>query len=148
MDIILKQDLDNLGYADEIVKVRPGYARNFLIPNGLAIIANEENRKVLAETMKQRAHKAQKIKGGAEEQAKKLEAMVIKIGAKVGESGKIYGSVNALQLADALSKLGVEVDRKKIHLDSEHIKTLGTYSAIVNLHKDVKAKVNFEVVAE
>ena len=89
MDIILKQDLDNLGYADEIVKVRPGYARNFLIPNGLAIIANEENRKVLAETMKQRAHKAQKIKGGAEEQAKKLEAMVIKIGAKVGESGKI-----------------------------------------------------------
>ena len=148
MDIILKQDLDNLGYADEIVKVRPGYARNFLIPNGLAIIANEENRKVLAETMKQRAHKAQKIKGGAEEQAKKLEAMVIKIGAKVGESGKIYGSVNALQLADALSKLGVEIDRKKIHLDSDHIKTLGTYSAVVNLHKDVKAKVNFEVVAE
>ena len=148
MDIILKQDIDNLGYADEIGKVCPGYARNFLIPNGLAIIANEENRKVLAETMKQRAHKAQKIKGGAEEQAKKLEAMVIKIGAKVGESGKIYGSVNALQLADALSKLGVEVDRKKIHLDSEHIKTLGTYSAVVNLHKDVKAKVNFEVVAE
>ena len=148
MDIILKQDLDNLGYADEIVKVRPGYARNFLIPNGLAIIANEENRKVLAETMKQRAHKAQKIKGGAEEQAKKLEAMVIKIGAKVGESGKIYGSVNAPQLADALSKLGVEVDRKKIHLDSDHIKTLGTYTAMVNLHKDVKAKVNFEVVAE
>ena len=148
MDIILKQDLDNLGYADEIVKVRPGYARNFLIPNGLAIIANEENRKVLAETMKQRAHKAQKIKGGAEEQAKKLEGMVIKIGAKVGESGKIYGSVNALQLADALSKLGVEVDRKKIHLDSEHIKTLGEYHAVVNLHKDVKAKVTFEVVAE
>ena len=148
MDIILKQDLDNLGYADEIVKVRPGYARNFLIPNGLAIIANEENRKVLAETMKQRAHKAQKIKGGAEEQAKKLEAMVIKIGAKVGESGKIYGSVNALQLADALSKLGVVVDRKKIHLDSDHIKTLGVYTAMVNLHKDVKAKVNFEVVAE
>lgn len=148
MDIILKQDLDNLGYADEIVKVRPGYARNFLIPNGLGIIANVENRKVLAETMKQRAHKAQKIKGGAEEQAKTLEAMVIKIGAKVGESGKIYGSVNALQLADALSKHGVIVDRKKIHLDSEHIKTLGMYTAIVNLHKDVKAKVNFEVVAE
>lgn len=148
MDIILKQDLDNLGYADEIVKVRPGYARNFLIPNGLAIIASEENRKVLAETMKQRAHKAQKIKGDAEAQAKQLEAMVIKIGAKVGESGKIYGSVNALQLADALSKHGVIVDRKKIHLDSDHIKSLGTYTAIVNLHKDVKAKVNFEVVAE
>ena len=148
MDIILKQDLDNLGYSDEIVKVRPGYARNYLIPNGLAIIANEENRKVLAETLKQRAHKAQKIKGSAEEQAKILEATVIKIGAKVGESGKIYGSVNALQLADALSKLGVIVDRKKISLDSDHIKSLGMYTAIVNLHKDVKAKVNFEVIAE
>lgn len=148
MDIILKQDLDNLGYADEIVKVRPGYARNFLFPRGYATIASEQNRKVLAETMKQRAHKAQKIRGDAEAVAKQLEAMVIKIGAKVGESGKIYGSVNALQLADALSKHGVIVDRKKIHLDSEHIKALGLYTAVVNLHKDVKAKVNFEVIAE
>ncbi len=148
MDIILKQDLDNLGYADEIVKVRPGYARNFLIPRGYATIASEQNRKVLAETMKQRSHKAQKIRGDAEAVAKQLEAMVIKIGAKVGESGKIYGSVNALQLADALSKHGVIVDRKKIHLDSEHIKALGLYTAVVNLHKDVKAKVNFEVIAE
>jgi large subunit ribosomal protein L9 len=148
MEIILKQDLDNLGYADEIVKVRPGYARNYLIPRGFATIANEENRKVLAETMKQRAHKAQKLRGDAEAVAKQLEAMTIKIGAKVGESGKIYGSVNALQLADALSKHGVNVDRKKIHLDSEHIKALGVYTAVVNLHKDVKAKVNFEVIAE
>ena len=148
MQIILKQDLDNLGYADEIVKVRPGYARNYLIPRGFATIANEENRKVLAETMKQRAHKAQKLRGDAESVAKQLEAMTIKIGAKVGESGKIYGSVNALQLADALSKHGVVVDRKKIHLDSEHIKALGVYTAVVNLHKDVKAKVNFEVIAE
>jgi large subunit ribosomal protein L9 len=148
MEIILKQDMDNLGYADEIVKVRPGYARNFLIPNGLAIIASESNRKVLAETQKQRAHKAQKIKGDAESVAKQLEAMTLKIGAKVGESGKIYGSVNALQLADVLSKHGVNVDRKKIHLDAEHIKSPGTYTAIVNLHKDVKAKVTFEVVAE
>lgn len=148
MHIILKQDVDNLGYADEVVKVRPGYARNFLIPRGLAIIANEENKKVLAETMKQRAHKAQKIKGDAEAVAKQLESMTLKIGAKVGESGKIYGSVTALQLADALSKHGVNVDRKKIHLDSDHIKALGTYTAVVNLHKDVKAKVNFEVIAE
>ncbi len=148
MEIILKQDLDNLGYADEIVKVKSGYARNFLFPRGLASIANEENRKVLAETMKQRAHKAQKIRGDAEAVAKQLEAMVIKLGAKVGESGKIYGSVNALQLADALSKHGVIVDRKKIHLDADHIKALGMYTAIVNLHKDVKAKVNFEVIAE
>ncbi|HNP99392.1 MAG TPA: 50S ribosomal protein L9 [Bacteroidia bacterium] len=148
MEVILKQDMDNLGYADEIVKVRPGYARNYLIPRSLAIIANEENRKVLAETQKQRAHKAQKIKGDAESVAKQLESITLKIGAKVGESGKIYGSVTALQLADALSKHGVIVDRKKIHLDTEHIKSLGAYSAVVNLHKDVKAKVNFEVIAE
>jgi len=148
MEIILKQDMDNLGYADEIVKVRPGYARNFLIPRGIAVIANEANRKMLAETMKQRSHKAAKIKGDAESVAKQLEAMTLSIGAKVGDSGKIYGSVTALQLADALAKHGVNVDRKKIHLDTEHIKALGTYTATVNLHKDVKAKVNFEVVAE
>jgi large subunit ribosomal protein L9 len=148
MEIILKQDMDNLGYADEIVKVRPGYARNYLIPNGLATIANETNRKVLAETQKQRAHKAQKIKGDAESVLKQLEALTLKIGAKVGESGKIYGSVTALQIADALAKHDVIVDRKKIHLDTDHIKSLGTYTATVNLHKDVKAKVNFEVIAE
>jgi len=148
MEIILKQDMDNLGYADEIVKVRPGYARNYLIPNGLATIANETNRKVLAETQKQRAHKAQKIKGDAESVLKQLEALTLKIGAKVGESGKIYGSVTALQIADALAKHDVIVDRKKIHLDTDRIKSLGTYTATVNLHKDVKAKVNFEVIAE
>ena len=106
------------------------------------------NKKMLAETQKQRAHKAQKIKGDAESVAKQLEAVTLKIGAKVGESGKIFGSVNALQIADALSKLGVNVDRKKIHLDTEHIKALGNYTATVNLHKDIKAKVNFEVIAE
>lgn len=148
MEVILKQDMDNLGYADEVVKVRPGYARNYLIPRGLAIIASETNKKVLTETQKQRAHKAQKIKGDAESVAKQLEAITLKIGAKVGESGKIYGSVTALQIADALSKHDVIVDRKKIHLDTDHIKSLGTYTATVNLHKDVKAKVNFEVVAE
>ena len=148
MEVILKQDMDNLGYADEIVKVRPGYARNYLIPNGLAIIANETNKKVLTETQKQRAHKAQKIKGDAESVAKQLEKLALKIGAKVGESGKIYGSVTALQIADALAKHDVVVDRKKIHLDTDHIKTLGNYTATVNLHKDVKAKVSFEVIAE
>jgi large subunit ribosomal protein L9 len=148
MEVILKQDMDNLGYADEIVKVRSGYARNYLIPNGLATIATESNRKMLAETQKQRAHKAQKIKGDAESILKQVEALTLKIGAKVGESGKIYGSVTALQIADALAKHDVIVDRKKIHLDTDHIKTLGAYTATVNLHKDVKAKVNFEVVAE
>ena len=148
MEVILKQDLDNLGYADEIVKVKAGYARNFLIPRGLAIIANESNKKVMAETVKQRAHKAQKIKGDAEAIAKQLEAMTLKIGAKVGESGKIYGSVTALQIADALSKHGVNVERKKITLPEEHIKATGTYTATVSLHKDIKAKITFEVVAE
>ena len=148
MEVILKQDLDNLGYADEIVKVKAGYARNYLIPRGLATIASETNRKVLAETMKQRAHKAQKIKGDAEQVAKQLENITLKIGMKAGESGKIYGSVTSLQVADALSKLGVNVDRKRIKLEGDHIKTLGTYSAIVNLHKDIKVKMNFEVVAE
>jgi large subunit ribosomal protein L9 len=148
MEVILKQDLDNLGYADEIVKVKSGYARNFLIPRGLATIASEPNRKMLAETVKQRAHKAAKLKGDAESVGKQLEAMTLKIGAKVGESGKIYGSVTALQIADALSKLGVTVDRKKIHIDGEHIKALGNYTATVNLHKDLKVKVNFEVIAE
>jgi large subunit ribosomal protein L9 len=148
MEVILKQDMDNLGYADEIVKVRSGYARNYLIPNGLATLATESNRKMLTETQKQRAHKAQKIKGDAESVLKQLEALTLKIGAKVGESGKIYGSVTALQIADALAKHDVIVDRKKIHLDTDHIKTLGAYTATVNLHKDVKAKVNFEVVAE
>ena len=148
MEVILKQDMDNLGYADDVVKVKPGYARNFLIPRGIAIIATETNKKVLEETRKQRAHKAQKIKGDAESVAKQLEAMTLRIGAKVGESGKIYGSVTALQIADALSKHDVVVDRKKIQLDAEHIKSLGMYTAVINLHKDVKAKINFEVVAE
>ncbi|MFM7218054.1 MAG: 50S ribosomal protein L9 [Bacteroidota bacterium] len=148
MEVILKQDIDNLGYADEIVKVKPGYANNFLIPRGLAVVATESSRKMLAETMKQRAHKAAKIKGDAESVAKQLEAMTLKIATKVGETGKIYGSITALQIADVLAKHGVNVDRKKITLDADHIKTLGTYTAMVNLHKDVKAKVNFEVVAE
>src|SRR6185369_15346842 len=125
-----------------------GYARNYLIPNGIATIATESNRKMLTETQKQRAHKAQKIKGDAEAVAKQLEAMTLKIGAKVGESGKIYGSVTTLQIADALSKLGVNVERKKIHLDDDHIKSLGAYTAVVSLHKDLKVKVNFEVIAE
>ena len=148
MEVILKQDLDNLGYADEIVKVKPGYARNYLIPRGLAVIATETTRKVLAETMKQRAHKAQKIKGDAEAVGKQLENLTLKIGMKAGENGKIYGSVTALQIADALAKHDVIVDRKKISLEEDHIKTVGTYAAMVNLHKDVKVKVTFEVVAE
>ena len=148
MEVILKQDLDNLGYADEVVKVRPGYARNYLLPRGFAIIATDSTRKVLAETLKQRAHKAQKIKGDAEAVAKQLESITLHIGMKAGENGKIYGSVTALQIADALAKHEVVVDRKKIQLETDHIKSVGTYTATVSLHKDIKVKVNFEVVAE
>jgi len=148
MEVILKQDLDNLGYADEVVKVRPGYARNYLLPRGFAIIATDSTRKVLAETLKQRAHKAQKIKGDAETVAKQLESITLHIGMKAGENGKIYGSVTALQIADALAKHEVVVDRKKIQLETDHIKSVGTYTATVSLHKDIKVKVNFEVVAE
>ena len=148
MEVILKQDLDNLGYADELVKVKPGYARNYLIPRGLAILATDSARKVLAETLKQRAHKAQKIKGDAEAVGKQLEALTLRIGMKAGENGKIYGSVTALQIADALAKHDVIVDRKKISLEADHIKSVGSYTATVSLHKDLKVKVNFEVVAE
>lgn len=147
MEVILKQDVKNLGYTDDVVKVRAGYGRNFLLPKGLAITADTTNKKVLAETKKQRAFKEEKIKTAATATANKLKDMVVKVGAKVGESGKIFGSVNAIQIADAIKKLGFEVDRKNIDIKDD-IKTTGTYTADVRLHKDVVAKVTFEVVGE
>jgi len=148
MEIILKQDVKNLGYKDDVVNVKPGYGRNFLIPQGLAQLATDSSKKVLKETVKQRAFKDQKIKAAAESAAAKLKEMLVKVGAKAGESGKIFGSVTSVQLADAIKKLGVDVDRKNITLSSEAVKTLGTYSAEVRLHKDVVTTVNFEVVQE
>jgi large subunit ribosomal protein L9 len=148
MEIILKQDVKNLGYKDELVKVKPGYARNFLIPRGLAISADDSKKKELTETLKQRAHKEEKIRTAAQELANTLQGKTIKVGAKVGESGKIFGSVNAIQLADAIAKLGYTVERKNITMDAEAIKGLGTYNATVRLHKDVVAKITFEVVEE
>ncbi|MBI2269026.1 MAG: 50S ribosomal protein L9 [Bacteroidetes bacterium] len=147
MEVILKQDVKNLGYTDDVVKVRAGYGRNFLLPKGLAITADTTNKKVLAETKKQRAFKEEKIKTAATATATKLKDMVVKVGAKVGESGKIFGSVNAIQIADAIKKLGFEVDRKNIDIKDD-IKTTGTYTADVRLHKEVVAKVTFEVVGE
>lgn len=147
MEVILKQDVKNLGYTDDVVKVRAGYGRNFLLPKGLAITADTTNKKVLAETKKQRAFKEEKIKTAATATANKLKDMVVKVGAKVGESGKIFGSVNAIQIADAIKKLGFEVDRKNIDIKDD-IKTTGTYTADVRLHKEVVAKVTFEVVGE
>lgn len=148
MEIILKQDVKNLGSKDDIVKVKNGYGRNFLIPNGFAIIANESNKKQLAETQKQRAFKEQKLKEEALKIAKKLETLSVKVGAKSGETGKIFGSVNNIQVADALKKLGIDVDRKNITLKDDAIKNLGNYTATVKLHKDVVVDVEFEVVAE
>lgn len=148
MELILKKDVDKLGYKDDIVKVRDGYGRNFLIPKGYAVIANEAAKKMHAENLKQRAHKEAKIKEEAEKIAKAIATLTIKVGAKAGESGKIFGSVNAIQVADALKKLGYEIDRKSISMKGDNIKTLGTYEATIKLHKDVAQVIKFEVVEE
>ena len=149
MEVILKQDVPNLGYTNEKINVKPGYARNFLIPQGIAILATETNKKILAENLKQKAFKEDKIKSEAEELAKGLKDITVKIGAKAAESGKIFGSVNAIQIAQALKdQFKFDVDRKKIHVDGEHIKELGTYKARIILHKEVQLEINFEVFAE
>lgn len=149
MDVILKKDIPNLGFATDIVKVRDGYARNYLIPQGLAIMATESNRKMNAETLKQKAFKEDKIRNEAEAMAKLLENVTVKIGAKVASTGKIFGAVNSLQIADALKEqFNYDVDRKKIHLEGDKIKEVGEYKAKVMLHKGVTVNVNFEVVAE
>jgi large subunit ribosomal protein L9 len=148
MEIILKKDVKNLGSKDDIVKVKNGYGRNYLIPNGFAIIANESNKKQLVEIQKQRAFKEQKLKEEAQKIAKKLESLSVKVGAKAGETGKIFGSVNSIQVSDALKKLGIDVDRKNITLKDDSIKNLGTYKATVKLHKEVIVDFEFEVVAE
>jgi len=149
MEVILKQDVLNLGYTNEKVNVKPGYARNYLIPQGYAMLATESNKKVLAETMKQKAHKEAKIKKSAEDLSESLKNLTVKIGAKAAESGKIFGSVNAIQVAQALNEqFDIDIDRKKIHVDNEHIKELGTYKAKVVLHKDVQVEISLEVFAE
>jgi len=149
MEIILKQDVPNLGYTNEKINVKPGYARNYLIPQGIAILATETNKKVLAENLKQKAHKEEKVRSQADDLAKQLKNVTVKIGAKAAESGKIFGSVNALQIAQALKdQFNFEIDRKRIHVDQEHIKELGTYKAKINLHKDISVEITFEVVGE
>ncbi len=149
MEVILKQDVPNLGYENELLKVKPGFARNYLIPQGLAIPATGSNKKILAENLKQKAHKEEKVRTAAEDLSSSLKNITVKIGAKAAESGKIFGSVNALQIAQALKdQFNFEIDRKKIHVDGEHIKELGTYKAKVFLHKDVHIEITFEVFAE
>ena len=149
MDIILKKDIASLGYANDIVSVKSGYARNYLIPQRFAIVANEANKKVLAENMKQKAFKEEKIRNEASDRAKLIEGLTLKIGAKAASSGKIFGSVNAIQLADAIKEQhNYDVDRKTIHIEGEAIKEVGTYKATAKFYKDITAEFTFEVIAE
>ena len=148
MEIILKQDIKNLGFKDDLVKVRPGYGRNFLIPRGLGTLATDSAKKMHNELLKQRSFKEDKLRKEAVANAEKLSTVTIKIGAKAGESGKIFGSVSNIQVADGLNKAGYNIERKNIELTEDSIKALGTYTAKVRLFKEVVATINFEVVAE
>jgi len=147
MEIILKEDVVNLGYKNDIVTVKSGYGRNFLIPTGKAIIASPSAKKMLAEDLKQRAHKLEKIKNDAEAAAAKLKDVSLTIATKVSSTGTIFGSVSNIQIAEALAKLGFEVDRKIIVV-KDSVKEVGSYIAIVKLHKEVSVEIPFEVVAE
>ena len=147
MEVILKEDILTLGYKDDVVNVKKGYARNYLIPQGKAIIASESAKKVLAENQKQRAHKLTQIKADAQAMADKMEGVSLTIGAKTSTTGTIFGSVTNIQIAEALKQKGFEVDRKLI-LIKDQVKEVGTYNAVVKLHKEVSVDVPFEVVAE
>lgn len=147
MQVILKEDVLNLGFKDEIVSVKDGYGRNYLIPQGKAIIATESSKKVLAENSRQRAHKIEKIKNDAKELAAKLDGVSLTIGAKTSSTGTIFGSVTNIQIAEALEKLGYTVDRKSI-LIKDAVKEVGSYKAVAKLHKEVSVEIPFEVVSE
>jgi len=147
MEIILKEDIVNLGYKNDIVTVKDGYGRNFLIPTGKAVIVTPSAKKMLAEDLKQRAHKLEKIKNDAVELAAKLDGVSLTIATKVSSTGTIFGSVSNIQIADALTKLGFEIDRKTIVV-KDAVKEVGSYKAVVKLHKEVSVEIPFEVVAE
>ena len=147
MEIILKEDVINLGYKNDIVTVKSGYGRNYLIPTGKAVIASPAAKKMLAEELKQRAHKLEKIKKDAEELAAKLQGVSLKIATKVSSTGTIFGSVGNIQIADELAKLGHNIDRKLVVV-KDTVKEVGNYTAVVKLHKEVSVEIPFEVVAE
>ncbi|MEY4876000.1 MAG: hypothetical protein RI955_174 [Bacteroidota bacterium] len=148
MEVILTQDVDKLGAYNEVVKVRPGYARNFLIPRGLALVANQANKSIIAQKVKQYQAKQEKVMAELQSIAEQLNNAVISVGAKTGTSGKIFGAVTTLQIADAIKKQkGFDIERKKVTL-SEDIKMLGTYAATIQLHKEISISINVEVVAE
>ncbi len=148
MEVILKQDVTNLGSKDDIVNVKNGYATNFLIPKGYAINATPSARKIHAEIMRQRAHKEAKIREEAIQIAEKLEGISLEIGAKASTKGKIFGSVNTIQLSEALSEKGFDIDRKNILIKQELIKEVGKYTATIKLHREVKVEISFEIKAE
>jgi large subunit ribosomal protein L9 len=148
MEVILKTNIEKLGAKDEVVNVKPGYARNYLIPRGYAIVATESARKMLAENLKQRSHKETRILAEAQALAEKLSALTLTIATKASDTGKIFGSINTIQLSEAFAKEGHTIDRKSISMLEEHIKMIGSYEARVKLHKEVSATVKFEVVSE
>lgn len=147
MEVILKQDVTGVGYKNDIVKVKAGYGNNYLIPNGYALIANESNKRSVRENVRQASHKAAKVKQDAEALAAKVGELTLEIGTKAGESGKIFGAITALQIADALKAKGFDIDRKKVQL-KEIPKQLGTYNVTLDLHKEVKHEIQVKVVAE
>jgi len=147
MEVILKQDISGLGYKNDIVKVKAGYGNNYLIPNGFALLANDSNKRLVQENIRQAAHKAAKLKQDAEALAAKIGEFVVEIKTKAGETGKIFGAVTALQIADVLKAKGFDIDRKKVIL-KDSPKQLGTYPATLDLHKEVKHEITVKVVAE
>jgi len=147
MEIILKQYIANLGHKDDIVGVKNGYGRNYLIPQGFAILATKPAKKVHAENLKQRAHKEEKIKNEAITLSETIKNVEIRIGAKTSSTGKIFGSVNTIQIADILKSKGIEIDRKKI-LIKDSVKEIGTYKAVIKLHREVDVELPFEVFSE
>ncbi|MFV0290311.1 MAG: 50S ribosomal protein L9 [Mangrovibacterium sp.] len=148
MEVILIEDIQGLGHKDDIVSVKAGYGRNYLIPQKMAIVATDSAKKILAENIKQRAHKEAKLIESARTLAAKFEGITVTIGTKTSESGKIFGSVNTIQLADAINAKGFELDRKQIRLPKESIKEVGSYTAQIKLHREVIIDFNFEVVSE
>jgi large subunit ribosomal protein L9 len=148
MEIILLQDVNKLGQKDDLVKVKSGYARNFLIPKGYALAASPSARKMHTENLRQRAHKEEKIKVGAQEIATKMTGLNLVVGAKTSTSGKIFGSVNTIQIAEALKEKGFDIDRRNITLPDDQIKEVGKYKAVIKLHREVKVEVDIEIVAE
>ncbi|HOV71324.1 MAG TPA: 50S ribosomal protein L9 [Dysgonamonadaceae bacterium] len=147
MEVILKEDIPNLGYKDDIVNVKDGYARNYLIPQGKAYIATESAKKMLAENKKQRAHKLEQLKAEAQDMADKMRDVSLTIGAKTSSTGTIFGSVTNIQIADALKEKGFEIDRKIIVIKGP-VKEVGNYTAIVKLHKEITVEIPFEVISE